>query len=121
MTTLEFKVAQSIEEKRAFCKLASSHRLFVSGWELGRELASINNGYSDPRDIEVAIAFDNNKPIAISFKSYNVVQCFVRVAYRLQGVGSQLVKGFITPGSVAYRGTKGSDPFWKKNAIRCRF
>lgn len=116
---ITYKTAETKEERINFCKIAISNRLFINGWQLRSHLASIVNGYTDPVEIEVSLAFDDEKPIAIAFKSNRVVQCFVRSTYREKGIGTNLVSLHKCPKTYARLGNDASVKFWAKNKIIC--
>lgn len=116
-----YKIATTLEERINFCKLAISNRLYVAGWNLRSLLIAVTSKDTDPADIniEIALAFDGEKPIAISFKNLKVIQCYVSVKYRQQGIGSELVQLISCPYSYAYLGLDFSKDFWAKNNILC--
>lgn len=50
------------------------------------------NGYTDPVEVEISLAYDGDKPVAIALKHHTILQCFVRAAYRRKGIGSEVIK-----------------------------
>lgn len=114
-----YKTAVGKQQTIEFCKIAKSNRLFVGGWNLICHLNSIVNGYSDPVEIEISLAYDGDKPIAIAFKEHGTLQCFVRAAYRRKGIGSQVIKTHITTKTHSHLGIDVSIKFWMKNKIPC--
>lgn len=116
---ITYKTADTKEDRIEFCKIAISNRLFIGGWQLRSYLTSVVNGYADPVEIEVSLAFDEEKPVAIAFKSNRVIQCFVRANYREKGIGTNLVSLHKCPKTYARLGNDASVRFWAKNKIIC--
>jgi len=116
---ITYKTAVDKQQALEFCKLAKSNRLFVPGWNLSCDLNSAINGYIDLVEIEISLAFDGEKPVAIAFKENKIIQCFVRSAYRRKGIGSEIIKTHIKPRSYSYVGLDISRDFWTKNKVPC--
>lgn len=116
---ITYKTAVDKQQALEFCKIAKSHRLFVPGWNLNADFNSVVNGYLDPLDVEITLAYDGDKPIAVAFKENAYIQCFVRANYRRKGIGSEIIKPHMQRRSYAYVGLDISRDFWAKNKVPC--
>lgn len=115
--TITYKTAAGKAQTIEFCQIAKTHRLCIPGWNLICNLNSVVNGYTDPVEVEVSLAYDGDKPIGIAFKCQSTLQCFVRAAYRRKGIGSEIIKAHTQQKCRTLSGTKHSKAFWRKNGI----
>lgn len=113
---IKYKLALTHLDKLSFASVALSHNLFISGWDLYRKLSSIEKIVDSSA---IAIALFDNKPIGVSFKYNNTIQCFVDVRYRRNGIGSELVSIIKDSNSFAKLGFDFSLDFWIKNKVAC--
>jgi GNAT superfamily N-acetyltransferase len=112
-----YKTAAGKAQIIEFCQIAKTHRLCIPGWNLICDLNSVVNGYTDPIEVEISLAYDGDKPIAIALKYHKVVQCFVRAAYRRKGIGSEVIKPHMDKNVRTLSGTVHSKSFWRKNGV----
>ena len=112
-----YKTAFGKEQIIEFCKIAKTHRLCIPGWNLICDLNGVVTGRINTKAIEISLAYDGENPIAIAFKINNTIQCFVRLAYRRKGIGSQVIKPHIGGKLRTLSGTRHSKAFWHKNCI----
>lgn len=104
---------------------AVNYKLFEENWSLADDYLEylINCHLGKKRDIyRVALGYLKNKPVAICFIKENVVQFYVKTAYRRRGFASQLFNSIAR--SAAYRkllvaraGSPASKEFFEKQRI----
>jgi GNAT superfamily N-acetyltransferase len=114
---ISYKTACGQEQIIEFCKIAKTNRLFIPGWNLICDLNGVVDGRINAKKIEISLAYDGEKPIAIAFKINKTIQCFVRLAYRRKGIGSQVIKPHVIEKLRTLSGTRHSKAFWHKNCV----
>lgn len=115
--TITYKTAAGKAQTIEFCQIAKTHRLCIPGWNLICDLNSVVNGYTDPVEIEISLAYDGEKPVGIAFKYRTTLQCFIRAAYRRKGIGSEVIKPHMNNKVRTLSGTVHSKAFWRKNGV----
>lgn len=114
---ITYQTAATKEQTIEFCQIAKTNRLCIPGWNLICDLNSVVNGYTDPVEVEISLAYDGDKPIAIALKHHKIVQCFVRASYRRKGIGSEVIKPHMDKQVRTLSGTVHSKSFWRKNGV----
>ena len=101
------------EEKAS---LALKHRLYVSGWELSRDLICARKW---PDEYDIKLEYVKGVPVAVALltKQDGFISLFVRKAYRRKGIGKKLVKRFGSKIKKAGWGIHGSEYFFEKVSI----
>ena len=115
--SITYKIASGKAQIIEFCQIAKTHRLCIPGWNLIWDLNSVVNGYTDPVEVEISLAYDGDKPIAIALKHHKLVQCFVRASYRRKGIGSEVIKPHMDKQVRTLSGIVHSKSFWRKNGV----
>ena len=112
--------AQAVE----FAKLALHHRLYVSSWQLNGSLHDIIDctkviHHRDPM-VSLAYCTRTEKYVGVCIKVkpgfIPIMQVFVRLKKRGQGIGKELVQllGGVGPGVLVGPGVVGAGEFWDK-------
>lgn len=113
---ITYKLYTGVKTKEA-AELALKYRLYVPGWSLCGEYVHLiqMNPERMHQNHRMVLAFDGDTPVgAMVHTSWCSLMAFVRVKYRRQGIGSQMVKHMkIRPvDCTAGEGLRGTKNFW---------
>ena len=77
-------------DKKEACKIALSHRLFVPGWELRRDLW--NHWKYDFTVRYIVLYYEDEIPIGVGIITrWDDIKIFVRLKHRRRGIGREIV------------------------------